>query len=203
MPPDTPPALSPTDRPRRATAAGALALAAGHGRAEAAGGGTEALAKQAQNPIADLISVPFQDNIDFGVGARGRTQNVLNFQPVIPLEIGGGWNLITRTIAPVIHQPSLYKGEPGVRTSDDPDFGLGDVNPTGFLATSLRRDLMVGFGQTVTLPTATAKAWVAGSGAPARPRSRSGRRATGSSARCSTTSGRSPATTTAGGSTRC
>ena len=159
MPPDTPPAFSPTGRPRRATAAGllAVALAAGHARAEAAGGGTEALAKQAQNPIADLISVPFQDNVDFGVGERGRTQNVLNFQPVIPLTIGGGWDLITRTITPVIHQPSLYKGVPGVRTSDDPDFGLGDVNPTGFLATSLRPGLMVGFGPTVTLPTATAK----------------------------------------------
>src|SRR3954469_24473329 len=130
MPPDTPPALSLTDRPRRATAAGllALALAAGHARAEAAGGDTEALAKQAQNPIA-----------------------------------------------------------------------------TGFLATSLRRDLMVGFGPTVTLPTATAKdlgtgKWSAG---PARPTARAGRRATGSSARWSTTSGRSRATTTAGGSTRC
>ena len=159
MPPDTPPALSPTDRPRRAAAGGllALALAAGHARAEEAGGNTEGLAKQAQNPIADLISVPFQDNINFGVGERGRTQNVLNFQPVIPLKIGGGWNLITRTITPIIYQPSLYKGVPGVRTSDDPDFGLGDINPTAFFATSLRRDLMVGFGPTVTLPTAAAK----------------------------------------------
>src|SRR3954462_7294397 len=169
MPPDTPPALPPTDRPRRATAAGllALALAAGHARAEEAGGGTEALAKQAQNPIADLISVPFQNNIDFGVGERGRTQNVLNFQPVIPLTIGGGWNLITRTITPVVYQPSLYEGAPGVRTSDDPDFGLGDVNPTGFLATSLRPGLMVGFGPTGTLPTgaptgAAAGKWSAG-----------------------------------------
>src|SRR3954447_5136757 len=172
MPPDTSsPALSPTDRPRRAVAGGllALALAAGHARGEEAGG-TEALAKQAQNPIADLISVPFQNNINFGVGERGRTQNVLNFQPVIPFKIGGGWNLITRTIAPVVYQPSLYKGVPGVRTSDDPDFGLGDVNPTAFFATSLRRDLMVGFGPTVTLPTATAKdlgtgKWSAGSAA--------------------------------------
>jgi len=159
MPPCGTPDVRPTDLPRRAAAGGllALALAAGHARAEEAGGGTEALAKQAQNPIADLISVPFQDNINFGVGERGRTQNVLNFQPVIPLKIGGGWNLITRTITPVIYQPSLYKGVPGVRTSDDPDFGLGDINPTAFFATSLRRDLMVGFGPTVTLPTAAAK----------------------------------------------
>src|SRR3954447_779369 len=174
MPPDTPPALTPSDGPRRATAAGllAVALAAGHARAEAAGGDTEALAKQAQNPIADLISVPFQDNADFGVGERGRTQNVLNFQPVVPLTIGGGWNLITRTITPVIYQPSLYKGVPGVRTSDDPDFGLGDINPTGFLAISLRRDLMVGFGPTVTLPTATAKALAPGKGGPGPPPAR-------------------------------
>src|SRR3954453_3037260 len=115
MQPDTPPGLPPTDRPRRAAAVGrlALALAAGHPRAEEAGG-TEALAKQAQNPIADLISVPFQDNVDFAVGEPGRTQNVPDFQPVIPLTIGGGWNLIPRTIAPVIHQPSLYEGAPGV-----------------------------------------------------------------------------------------
>src|SRR4051794_18072111 len=197
MLPDTPPALSPTARPRRATAAGllALALAAGHARAEGAGG-TEALAKQAQNPIADLISVPFQDNVDFGVGERGRTQNVLNFQPVIPLTIGGGWNLITRTIAPVVYQPSLYKGAPGVRTSGDPDFGLGDINPTGFLATSLRPGLMVGFGPTVTLPTATAKdlgsgKWSAGPAAVAVAVWMPGH----SSARWSTTSGRSRATT--------
>ena len=79
--------------------------------------------------------MPFQDNINFGVGERGRTQNVLNFQPVIPFKIGGGWNLITRTITPIIYQPSLYKGVPGC--DDDPDFGLGDINPTAFFATSL------------------------------------------------------------------
>src|SRR5689334_24887039 len=118
MPPYGTPDVRPTDLARRAAAGGllALALAAGHARAGEAGGDTEALAKQAQNPIADLISVPFQNNIDFGVGERGRTQNVLNFQPVVPFKIGGGWNLITRTITPVIYQPSLYKGVPGVPT---------------------------------------------------------------------------------------
>src|SRR4051812_24689875 len=115
MPPDTPPILSPTGRPRRATAAGllALALAAGHARAEGAGGRTAALAKQAQNPSAGLISVPSQDNVHFGAGAGGRTQIALNFQPGIPREIGGGWSLIARTIPPVVYQPSLYKGVPG------------------------------------------------------------------------------------------
>ena len=118
MPPDTIPSLWPTRPSRCATAVGLLAwaLATGHpALAEEAGGDTEALAKQAQNRIANLISVPFQNNINFGVGERGRTQNVLNFQPVIPFKIGGGWNLITRTITPIIYQPSLFKGVPGVR----------------------------------------------------------------------------------------
>src|SRR3954463_6593236 len=119
MPPYGTPDARPTDLPRRA-AAGVLltlALAAGHARAEEAGGDTEGLAKQAQNPIGDLISGPFQDNVNFGVGEPGRPQNAPNFQPVVPLEIGGAWNLIPRTITPVICQPSLYKGVPGVRTS--------------------------------------------------------------------------------------
>ena len=45
------------------------------------------LAKQAQNPVRNLISVPFQNNTNFGVGPNDRTQNVLNFQPVIPVQI--------------------------------------------------------------------------------------------------------------------
>ena len=76
---------------------------------------TQELAKQAQNPIANLISVPFQNNTNFNYGPRERTQNVLNFQPVIPFKLTEDWNLITRTIVPIVHQPSLAKGE----TSDN------------------------------------------------------------------------------------
>ncbi|MGE3291237.1 MAG: neuromedin U [Geminicoccaceae bacterium] len=109
---------------------------------------TRELAKQAQNPIANLISVPFQNNTQFNFGPRERTLNVLNFQPVIPFKLNENWNLITRTIVPFIHLPSSEKG-------DSSDNGIGDVNPTFFFATSLARDLMVGFGPTFTLPTAT------------------------------------------------
>ena len=55
------------------------------------------LAQQAANPIADLMSIPFQNNTDFGLGEFDRTRNVLNIQPVVPL---AGGKLITRTIIP-------------------------------------------------------------------------------------------------------
>ena len=75
------------------------------------------LARQAQNPIASLISVPFQNNFNFDAGSKDDLQNVLNIQPVIPFQISNHWNLITRTIVPVIHQPELA---PGIRTSPAP-----------------------------------------------------------------------------------
>ena len=85
------------------------------------------LAKQTQNPVADLISVPFQNNFNFKTGPENRTVWVLNVQPVIPITLGDKWNLITRTIMPIINQPSLA---PGI----DHAFGLGDINPTLFLS---------------------------------------------------------------------
>ena len=67
----------------------------------------EELAKLAQNPVGNLISVPFQNNTNFNVGPQNGTQNILNIQPVIPIEINKDWNIITRTIVPVIWQPAL------------------------------------------------------------------------------------------------
>src|SRR5262249_22960256 len=60
------------------------------------------LAKKTQNPVADLISVPFQNNFNFGIGPRDTTALVLNVQPVIPFHLTDDWNLITRTITPII-----------------------------------------------------------------------------------------------------
>ena len=62
----------------------------------------EDLREAAQNPIADLISVPFQNNTNFDIGRTDNTQNVLNIQPVYPLHLNPSWNLITRPILPVI-----------------------------------------------------------------------------------------------------
>jgi hypothetical protein len=61
------------------------------------------LAKKTQNPVADLISVPFQHNFNFGAGTRDATVYVLNVQPVIPLTLTEDWNVITRIITPIIN----------------------------------------------------------------------------------------------------
>ena len=102
------------------------------------------LAKKTQNPVADLISVPFQSNFNF----NNETVYVLNVQPVIPFHLTENWNLITRTITPIINQPS-----PGFHI--DSAFGMGDINPTLFLSPSKPSTFVWGAGPTFTLPTAT------------------------------------------------
>jgi hypothetical protein len=106
------------------------------------------LAKKTQNPVADLISVPLQNNFNFSAGPNDQTIYVLNVQPVIPLNLTENWNLITRIITPIINQPSLFEGAPSA-------FGLGDINPTFFLSPAKPGHLIWGIGPTFTLPTAT------------------------------------------------
>jgi hypothetical protein len=106
----------------------------------------EELARAAQNPVANLISVPFQDNINFNVGPEEKTQNVLNIQPVIPVSLGSDWNLITRTILPVISQPGFFPGEG--RTN-----GIGDTQFTAFLSPNSTKGLIWGAGPILQLPT--------------------------------------------------
>src|SRR5262245_41939181 len=122
--------------------------AGGAGAEESEDAQTEELAKAVQNPVANLISVPFQNNFNFGIGPRDVTQWVLNVQPVIPISINKDWNLITRTIMPIINQPSPAPGIPSA-------FGLGDINPTFFLAPAKSSKLIWGAGPTFTFPTAT------------------------------------------------
>src|SRR5258707_12700371 len=80
----------------------------------------EELGKLAQNPVGNLISLPFQNNTNLNFGPEKGTQNVLNIQPVIPISINKHWNIITRTILPVISMPSLAPGDS--RTN-----GIGDT----------------------------------------------------------------------------
>jgi hypothetical protein len=91
--------------------------------------GTDAasLAKAAQNPIADMISVPFQYNINVDTGPLEKTQHLLNIQPVYPIKLNSDWNLITRTIVPVISQPAFS-------ASEDRVFGLGDIQFSTFFS---------------------------------------------------------------------
>jgi hypothetical protein len=66
------------------------------------------LSQAAANPLADLISLPLQNNTDFGIGDFDRTRNVLNIQPVVPF---AGGKLITRTIFPVVWLPDVTAEE--------------------------------------------------------------------------------------------
>ena len=90
-------------------------------------GDAAALAKAAQNPIADMISLPFQNNTNFDVGPLEKTQDVLNIQPVLPLSLSEDWNLITRTIVPLISQPAFAANQ-------DREFGIGDVQFSAFFS---------------------------------------------------------------------
>jgi len=106
------------------------------------------LAQKAQNPVSDLISLPFQNNMNFNVGPQDETQNILNIQPVAPISLTENWNLITRTIIPVIWQPEFVPGRG--RTT-----GLGDINFTGFLSPAKPGKLIWGAGPVILFPSAT------------------------------------------------
>lgn len=123
---------------------------------EELGKSTDDLAKAAQNPIADMISVPFQNNLNFNVGPHKQLQNVLNIQPVIPITLNKDWNLITRWITPVISQPALT-------VNGDREFGLGDINPSFFFSPKQpTHGIIWGIGPTFVLPTGTDKTLTSG-----------------------------------------
>jgi hypothetical protein len=105
--------------------------------------GAEDLSQQAANPIADLMSFPFQNNTNFGIGPYDRTSNVLNIQPVIPL---AGGKLITRTIFPIVWIPDISL-ETGMYST-----GLGDILFTAFYVPE-REGLMWGIGPAIEIPT--------------------------------------------------
>ena len=129
--------------------AGGLTLAQqGPSTAPPAGASTEDLQKATQNPVASLISVPIQDNINLGVGPYNRTQNVLNIQPVIPTKLNDNWNLIIRVIQPIVWQP--YPTQP-----TGGEYGLGDMNPTLFLSPGKPGKVIWGVGPAFVIPTAT------------------------------------------------
>ena len=109
---------------------------------------TEALAKAAQNPIANMISVPFQNNFNFGIGPNNVTQWDLNVQPVIPFSLNEDWNLITRTVIPII-QPALTRARCAERVWS------GRHQSHRSLARPSPGKLIWGVGPTMTLPTAT------------------------------------------------
>src|SRR5262245_61421922 len=107
------------------------------------------LAQKLQNPVANLISVPLQSNWDFGNGQTNAMRYTLNVQPVIPFSLTTEWNLITRTIMPIIHAESPVKG--GRDKS-----GLGDILQSFFFSpVKPLGGWIVGVGPVFLYPSAT------------------------------------------------
>jgi hypothetical protein len=68
------------------------------------------LAEKLNNPVASLISVPLQSNFDFNIGPDNGWKYLLNVQPVAPFSLNEDWNLISRTIVPVVYQEDIFPG---------------------------------------------------------------------------------------------
>lgn len=108
------------------------------------------LAKKLSNPVASLISVPFQFNYDRGIGPNHGTRETLDIQPVIPFALNEDWNVISRTIIPVIWQHDIA-GPSGNQ------FGLGDITQSFFISPTqpAAGGIIWGAGPVFLLPTAT------------------------------------------------
>ena len=124
------------------TALGALA---GSAQADDPEANSAALAAAVQNPIANLMTLPFQYNLNGGVGLYDRRALNLNIQPVIPFP-GDKWNIITRTIIPVNSVPI---------DEDASEFGFGDANLSLFWSPAKPANPTWGVGPAIYLPTAS------------------------------------------------
>jgi len=117
---------------------------------EAAEGKTsdeEQLAKQLTNPVADLVSIPFQFNWAGGVGEDDALRFILNVQPVVPFSLSENWNLIGRFILPYVSMPALAPG-------DSTESGTGDITLSAFFSPK-KGSLVWGVGPAFGIPTTT------------------------------------------------
>lgn len=103
------------------------------------------LAKAAQNPVSGLLSVPLQFNFMTGGDLGDRTSYALLLQPIIPMAIGSGWNVIARAIVP-------YHSVPG---NGQRHGGFGDLQLQLYASPSATTEVMWGVGPMLSFPTAT------------------------------------------------
>jgi hypothetical protein len=117
------------------------------------------LAKKLSNPVSSLISVPFQSNFDCCVGPERAFKYTLNFQPVVPVSLNKDWNVIIRTILPVIYEGETQKGlgEHG---------GVGDITQSFFFSPKQPKGFVWGVGPAFLWPIGDShlagKQWAAG-----------------------------------------
>jgi hypothetical protein len=108
-----------------------------------------AIAKKLANPIGALISVPFQNSTDVGIGDHNGSRNTLNFQPIVPFSLSEEYSLITRYIVPVIAQYDIT----GEGTQE---IGLSDALVSGWISNAVVENGFVwGVGAAFLIPTAT------------------------------------------------
>ncbi len=107
----------------------------------------EDLAKKSQNPIGNLISVPFENNTSFGSGSENAVVNSLTLKPVYPVNLGK-LTLINRAILPIIYQEERVKGEGS-------EFGLGDFTYQALFTPAKPGKLIWGIGPAFIFPTNT------------------------------------------------
>ena len=115
---------------------------------ESSAQGTSEIAKQAQNPIAKVISVPLENDFYPQTGIDKEDSYILEMKPVVPLKLSNDWNLITRTIIPIIQVPDL---SPTVNGTS----GLGDIQLSLFLSPAKVGKVIWGAGPVISLPTAS------------------------------------------------
>ena len=118
-------------------------------QAQQAGSNGGDLVQKARNPLADLVSVQVQPNFNFGVGQSRDTEYVVNLQPNIPIHLPGEWNLIARTIVPLLNEPP---SEPGQGYT----FGIGDIQTTLFVSPPSSTMFIWGVGPVFQFPSASA-----------------------------------------------
>ncbi|ANE53232.1 hypothetical protein SY85_00550 [Flavisolibacter tropicus] len=112
-------------------------------------GDAQALADKLSNPVASLISVPFQNNVDYGIGSYNGSKYTLNFQPVIPISLTPNLNLITRYIIPIVDQRDISG-------SGNSEFGLSDATVSGFFSpVHSENGILWGAGPAFLIPIGT------------------------------------------------
>jgi hypothetical protein len=129
---------------------------------------TAELAKASQNPVAAMISLPFENNATFKNGPDDDFVNVLNVKPVFPMGLTENWNLINRAIMPLVYQQGAFEGTTRVGGSTihggttefvtaggelESQFGIGDIVYQGFISPKKPGKFIWGVGPQLNLPT--------------------------------------------------